>query len=95
MIRIPCPTCGVRDHSEFAYGGDATVVRPDPANTDEGAWTDYVYLRDNPRGRHREYWQHVHGCRQWLIVDRDTVTHEIFRVSPARDAAGRATGDNP
>ena len=95
MIRIPCPTCGVRDYSEFAYGGDATVVRPDPANTDEGAWTDYVYLRDNPRGRHREYWQHVHGCRQWLIVDRDTVTHEIFRVSPARDSAGRPTGDSP
>jgi len=29
MIRIPCPFCGERDHSEFAYGGDATVVYPE------------------------------------------------------------------
>ncbi|NBQ83840.1 MAG: sarcosine oxidase subunit delta, partial [Alphaproteobacteria bacterium] len=23
MIRIDCPFCGLRDHSEFSYGGDA------------------------------------------------------------------------
>ena len=32
-----------------------------------------VFVRDNPMGEHREYWQHVHGCRQWLFVVRDTV----------------------
>ena len=25
---IPCPVCGLRDHGEFTYGGDATIVRP-------------------------------------------------------------------
>jgi len=24
-----------------------------------------------------EYWQHVAGCRRWLRIRRDTVTHEI------------------
>ena len=26
MLRINCPFCGERDHSEFTYGGDATVI---------------------------------------------------------------------
>jgi sarcosine oxidase subunit delta len=46
-----------------------------------------VFIRDNPRGAHHEYWQHVHGCRQWLRVVRDTVTHEIAAVTPAREHA--------
>ena len=37
---------------------------------------DYVYLRDNPRGRYDEYWHHTSGCRRWLVVERDTVTHD-------------------
>ena len=29
MIRINCPFCGERDHSEFTYGGDGSVVYPE------------------------------------------------------------------
>ena len=48
---IPCPHCGQRPHSEFTYGGDATLRRPaEPARASDEAWFDYVYLRDNPRG---------------------------------------------
>ena len=42
------------------------------------AWFDYVYLRDNPKGGTDEYWQHSGGCRAWLVVERDTLTHEVF-----------------
>jgi sarcosine oxidase subunit delta len=78
-MRIPCPFCGVRDASEFSYLGDATLKRPDPsAPNAERAFHDYVYLRDNPAGPHREFWHHVSGCRSWLIVTRDTRTHEIL-----------------
>ena len=69
------------------------VVRPDGDPSlplDDAArqrWHDYVYLRDNPAGPHRELWQHVSGCRAWLVVTRDTRTHEILRVEPARDVA--------
>ena len=78
-MRIPCPFCGCRDASEFAYLGDATLKRPDPSLPDaERAFHDYVYLRDNPAGPHREFWLHVSGCRSWLIVTRDTRNHEIL-----------------
>lgn len=81
---ITCPHCGARPKEEFSIKG-AALPRPAP---DAGAetWFDYVYLRDNPRGAYDEYWHHTSGCRRWLIVHRDTVTHEIGAV---RDAASR------
>ena len=85
MLRIHCPVCGLRDESEFSYGGDATVVRPAHDETSIDVWHDYVFLRDNPRGPHREYWHHVQGCRQWLVVERDTLTHKIGEAALARD----------
>ncbi|MDX2155660.1 MAG: sarcosine oxidase subunit delta [Hyphomicrobiaceae bacterium] len=92
-MRIACSYCGERGHEEFAYRGDATVRRPvagELASTDgatSAAWHDYIYLRDNPSGAHQELWQHIAGCRAWLVVTRDTRTHEIFRVEPARTVA--------
>ena len=70
MLRINCPFCGERDHSEFTYGGDATVVYP-ALDAPLEAWIDAVYVRRNPKGLHRERWQHGDGCRLWLIVERD------------------------
>ncbi len=29
MLHINCPFCGLRAQKEFAYGGDATVKRPE------------------------------------------------------------------
>jgi sarcosine oxidase subunit delta len=74
---IPCPVCGLRDHAEFTYWGDATIVRPAISEADRGPWARYVYDRANPRGAHEECWHHVHGCRQWLVVARNTETHDI------------------
>jgi sarcosine oxidase subunit delta len=79
-MRIPCPFCGERDAQEFAYHGDATLSRPELPDTDPAdaaAFADYVYLRDNPAGRHRELWYHGAGCRAWLEVDRDTRSHAV------------------
>ncbi|WEX74481.1 sarcosine oxidase subunit delta [Sinorhizobium numidicum] len=72
---ISCPHCGARPREEFTIQG---AVLPRPAS-DAGtkAWMDYVYLRDNPRGCHREYWHHTSGCRRWLVITRDTVSHEV------------------
>ena len=81
MLRIPCPFCGPRDETEFAYRGDATVARPS-AEGDMEAFLHYVYARGNPKGWHVEWWQHA-GCRQWLKVLRHTVTHEIRAAVPA------------
>jgi heterotetrameric sarcosine oxidase delta subunit len=85
MHRIDCPWCGVRDEAEFQYQGDATVVRPAPdASGDE--FFRYVYIRDNPKGWHTEWWHHVGGCRQWVKVVRNTLTHEIAVCGGPRDA---------
>lgn len=85
MLRINCPFCGERDHSEFTYGGDATVACP-ALDAPLEAWIDAIYVRANPKGPHRERWQHSDGCRLWLIVERDTMTHAITSVTPARAA---------
>lgn len=47
------------------------------ATTGATTWADRLWHRDNPRGLVRERWWHAHGCRLWLTVERDTVTHEI------------------
>jgi heterotetrameric sarcosine oxidase delta subunit len=86
MLLIRCPWCGQRDHTEFTYGGDASVRRPAPDASDRD-WINYLYVRDNPRGLHLEYWHHVQGCRQWLSVLRNTMTHEITQVSVAAAAS--------
>ena len=81
-MRISCPYCGPRGNEEFAYLGDAAVRRPDPASADAArAFHDYVYLRDNPSGNHRELWYHGGGCHSWLVVMRNTRTHEISDVT--------------
>jgi len=87
MLRITCPVCGPRDETEFVYGGDASVRRPAMDEASATAWLEYVFLRENPRGAHLEYWHHVHGCRQWLVLERDTLTHEIGGVRLAREAS--------
>ena len=87
MLRIACPFCGERDYTEFRYGGDATRPRPAHGTADLKAWHDHVFLFDNPKGLHREYWQHLLGCRQWLVLERNTATNEVGSSRPARDRA--------
>jgi heterotetrameric sarcosine oxidase delta subunit len=72
-IKIPCPHCGPRDHSEFAFGGER---RPDAASDPDDDF-ERVYLRRNALGRQEERWFHALGCRRWLTVARDTETNRI------------------
>jgi len=72
-IKVPCPNCGPRDHTEFTFGGE---LRPmDASDADE----DFrrVYLRENAPGEQEERWFHLFGCRRWLTLRRDTVTNAM------------------
>ena len=81
MLQIECPWCGARDESEFTCGGEAHIVRPkDPDALSDAEWADYLFMRTNPRGAHREQWNHAHGCRRWFNVVRDTVSYQISAV---------------
>jgi heterotetrameric sarcosine oxidase delta subunit len=90
-MRIPHPLLGLRDQSEFVYLGDAQLLnRPDGMQPDAlEPMTRYAYERDNPRGAHRELWFHEQGDRSWLVVTRDTFTHEILWVEFADEVARR------
>lgn len=87
-MRIVCPFCGERELGEFTYLGDAKPVRP-VADASEDEVFDYVYLRDNVAGQTSEHWYHGGGCRAWLKVTRNTLTHEISAVEPAAGVGAR------
>ena len=88
MLLIRCPWCGPRDETEFAYGGEAHIIRPpEPETLSDAEWADYLFMSKNPRGRHREQWCHTAGCRRWFNAQRDTVTYDF-------DAVYR-TGESP
>ncbi|MFQ5774639.1 MAG: sarcosine oxidase subunit delta [Kiloniellaceae bacterium] len=84
MLLIPCPYCGPRCETEFSYGGQAHLARPeDPDTLSDEAWCEYVFLRDNTKGVFLERWVHAQGCRRWFNVARNTVTYEILAVYEA------------
>jgi sarcosine oxidase subunit delta len=79
MLLIPCPWCGNRAELEFQYGGEANLKRAaDPSAVSDEAWTDFLYMRTNPKGLHAERWRHVHGCGRFFNVMRDTVSDRIL-----------------
>jgi len=83
-MRIKCPHCGPRGLEEFLCHGEAMRKRPaDGGAAPTQAWTDFVYIRENPNGTHKEFWYHHAGCRAWLLVNRDLSTHEILSVRQA------------
>lgn len=89
-MRITCPLCGARDRREFYYKGAAVALdRPAP-EAGAAVWDDYLHLRDNPAGQTRELWYHESGCSAWLVVTRNTVTHEVLASElAASDTAAR------
>lgn len=72
-LKIPCPNCGLREYTEFTFGGE---LRPLEAS-DPGEDFARVTLRENAAGLQEERWYHLYGCRRWLTLRRDTVTNRI------------------
>jgi sarcosine oxidase subunit delta len=79
---IDHPLLGPRDISEFMYLGDASLLnRPKwDAEDAEHSFYEYLYLRKNVAGIHKELWFHQQGDRSWLVISRNTLTHEIIQV---------------
>lgn len=68
--------------------GDAVALqRPEP-DAGAAAWDDYVHLRENAAGVTRDLWQHEAGCAAWIVVTRNTVTHEVLEAVLATDLKG-------
>ena len=90
------PLLGPRDISEFVYSGDASLLkRPSwDGNKSEEKFYEYLYLRDNVAGIHKELWFHQYGDRSWLIVTRNTISHEITKVELATDISKKLAKSN-
>jgi heterotetrameric sarcosine oxidase delta subunit len=87
---LTCPNCGVREVTDFGYGGEISS-RPSEAPSFRELNT-YVYFRRNVAGVQREWWFHRSGCRAWFVAERDTRTNEVLSTSlPGHeDPAGEA-----
>jgi sarcosine oxidase, subunit delta len=82
MIIILCPYCHEqRTEKELTYGGEAGIVRAtQPHDESDRAWTEYLFMRANPKGLLEEQWCCSSGCGQWFTVVRHSVTHETEAV---------------
>ena len=85
-MRITCPHCGDRDSREFSYKGHALALERPAPDAGAEAWDDYVHLRENPAGETRDLWHHHYGCGAWLVVTRNTLTHEVLGCELASEA---------
>jgi heterotetrameric sarcosine oxidase delta subunit len=71
-MHIDCPHCGRRNVEEFEFRS----VAPISAATA----FERVYERVNLPDASVEHWQHVHGCRAWLVLRRDPSTGAVRLV---------------
>ena len=82
-LRLSCPNCGVRPHTEFWFGGAVEAPHPPSGISDSveqaanAADFARVWLRRNVAGPQRERWFHHAGCRRWHEAVRDTRTNEV------------------
>ena len=94
-MRINCPLCGPRDRREFYYyGAENFLHRPEPDAVPE-AWDNHLHLRDNPAGITKDLWYHETGCSSWLLITRNTVTHEINSTELVANRKVQVAGPKP
>lgn len=72
MSQLSCPYCGARELSEFEF----RKTLPPPAASAFAR----VYLRIDRPELSVEHWQHVLGCRAWLLVRRNPTTDLVVTV---------------
>ena len=89
-MRITCPLCGPRDRREFYYMGAEDYLDRPAADAPLAEWDNHLHLRENPAGLTRDLWYHETGCSAWLMVTRNTVTHEILKTELVADRKATA-----
>ncbi len=76
MKLMNCPLNGLRNISEFIYGGEVRQM-PDPTSCSDQEWADYVFVHDNQIEVIKEWWLHA-ASGYWFIAERHTGTDEIL-----------------
>jgi len=90
---LTCPNCGIREVTDFGYGGEISA-RPTarPSLRELG---EYNYFRRNAAGVQREWWFHRSGCRAWFIAERDTTTNEVLLTQLPGDSGDSGDSGGP
>ena len=81
MKQLLCPLNGLKNISEFTYGGEVEIM-PDATKASEKEWAHYLYYHQNNLGIVREWWCHS-ATSYWFIAERHTQTDEIVKTYPA------------
>ena len=78
MKLLRCPLNGLRNISEFVYGGEVHPLS-DPRNSDARAWAEHVFFDENTAGVVLEWWCH-RPTTYWFIAERNTLTDQVTRT---------------
>lgn len=87
---LTCPNCGVREVTDFGFGGEISP-RPKQKPTTRELNT-YNYFKVNTAGVQREWWFHRSGCRAWFVAERDTTTNEVLWTALPDEAPSAGAG---
>ena len=60
---------------EFRFGGEFRERPAGPVSQHD--WAEYLHMRKNEAGEHKEWWYHLMGCRSWFFAIRDTRTNVV------------------
>jgi sarcosine oxidase subunit delta len=70
---LHCPFCGPRALREFEF--HKTLPEDHTGSTYEQVYERVARLEFSA-----EHWQHVQGCRAWLLVHRNPSTGQVLEV---------------
>lgn len=76
MRQFEIPGVGLRNVSEFIWGGE--VTEPCAEAVDDRTWAASLWNRENARGEVQEWWFHV-PTHLWIIITRNTDTDQAAR----------------
>jgi sarcosine oxidase subunit delta len=72
VTQLICPFCGPRELNEFEFRKTLPTLQSTPFERE--------YLRVDRQDLSIEHWQHVFGCRAWLLIHRNPTTDAILFV---------------
>ena len=78
MKTLTCSINGPRPLQEFTFGGEVRPM-PDPNQSSNDEWADYVFNRNGAPSIQHEWWYHI-ASSTWFIAERNTATDEFIRT---------------
>ncbi len=91
-MRLLCPNCGERDLREFYYQSTAAALARPEEDAGEAVWDEFLHKRDNPAGETKDLWYHETGCNAWIVIRRNTVSHDILDAQLVADECSNVKG---